>query len=171
MQTRRLQLREREPEIMRRLLHAKPEEQERFFGTSDNEKLATELERIENGQYENMYAGIYFDILLKKDYRVIGSAGYHTWWRKHDRAEIGYWLTEEADRGKGYMNEILPILLDYGFTKMKLHRIEAFTSMDNEASMQLLQKYGFKKEATINGRYKMPDGSYEDDYLFYLLRS
>ena len=170
MEITRLILRERTSEKMNALLHATVDAQATFFGTTDSEKIKDELERITNGIYQNFYTGIYYDILLKENQRVIGSAGFHTWWRKHDRAEIGYWLNDEADRGKGYMNEVLPMLLDYGFTKMNLHRIEAFTSMDNEASINLLKKYGFLEEATIHGRYKMPDGSYEDDVLFYLLK-
>ncbi len=169
MQTNRIILRERTVALLQKIAKSPLREQAVFFGTSNQHHLDKEIERIKNGQYQNFYTGVYYDLLIKKTKEVIGSGGFHTWWRDHDRAELGLWLNQEKNRRQGYMNEVLPLLLDYGFTKMKLHRIEAHTAKDNTASISLLEKYGFKKEATIHGRYKMQDGTYEDDYLFYLL--
>jgi [ribosomal protein S5]-alanine N-acetyltransferase len=156
---------------MQSILEDSREAQLAFFGHSDDNSLERELARIRHGQYDNFYAGVYFDLVLNENKRVIGSAGFHTWWRDHDRAEIGYWINNETDRGQGYMNEIMPFLLHYGFSEMKLNRIQAHTSQDNVASIALLKKYNFKKEAIIHGHYKMSDGKYSDDYLFYLLKN
>jgi ribosomal-protein-alanine N-acetyltransferase len=169
MQTERLILRERTVGQLKKIESADKQEQFDFFGLTNNDALLKEIDRIKKGQYNNFYSGVYFDLVLKENKEVIGSAGFHTWWRDHNRAEIGYSLNDEKNRRQGFMNEVLPIILDYGFKKMQLHRVEAYTAMDNVASIALLQKFGFKKEATIHGRYKMPDGTYEDDYLFYLL--
>ncbi len=164
-------LRERTHEKMAMIFEAPRNEQMMFFGVENEVALNRELSRIEHGQYSNYYAGIYFDLLLLGSHEVIGSAGFHTWWRDHDRAELGYWINNEIHRRKGYLDEVLPYLLNYGFNKMKLHRIEAHTAIDNFASISLLKKYGFQFEATIHGRYKMPNGSYDDDSLFYLLNT
>lgn len=170
METARIILRERTPKVLHELVKWDKEKQFAFFGISDAYTLEKEICRIKNGQYDNYYSGTYFDFILKENKQVIGSGGFHTWWRDHDRAEIGYWINDVTNRRKGYMNEVLPFLIDYGFTKMHLHRIEAKTEQGNVASISLLEKYNFKKEATIHGHYKMPDGSYSDDYLFYLLK-
>lgn len=170
METSRIILRERTESSLQAVLTYEKPVQLAFFGLDDDIALQKELNRIKNGQYNNYYSGTYFDLVLKSTKEVIGSAGYHTWWRDHDRAEIGYWLNDDRNRRQGYMNELMPFLLDYGFNKMHLHRIEAKTAQDNVASIALLEKYGFKKEATIHGHYKMPDGSYEDDYMYYLLK-
>jgi ribosomal-protein-alanine N-acetyltransferase len=169
METHRIILRERTTRLMQKVLQMESSLQFLFFGLNDEASLQKELERIRNGQYQNYYSGTYFDLVLKENKAVIGSAGYHTWWRDHDRAELGYGLTDEKNRRNGYMNEILPFILDYGFKKMHLNRIEAKTAQENIASISLLEKYGFKKEATIHSHYKLPDGSYSDDFLFYLL--
>ena len=171
METNRIILRERRPKLMQEVPKWDKEKQLAFFGLTDESALEKEINRITSGQNNNYYSGIYFDLLIKETKEVIGSGGFHTWWRDHDRAEIGYWLNDEKNRRKGYMNEVLPFLLDYGFNKMHLHRIEAKTEQDNVASIALLEKYGFKKEAIIHGHYKMPDGTYSDDYLFYLLKN
>jgi len=170
METARIILRERTAERMATVLSKDKSYQTTFFGTEEEQTLHKELDRIKKGQYNNYYSGPYFDLLLKENNKVIGSAGFHTWWRDHDRAEIGYGLTQEKYKRQGFMNEILPFILDYGFKKMHLNRIEGKTAQDNIASISLLKKYGFKKEATIHGHYKMPDGSYSDDFLYYLLK-
>jgi len=170
MQTERILLRERTADRMQKVLRMDKELQLLFFGLQKDDDLKKEIGRIKKGQYHNYYSGTYFDLILKENRVVIGSAGYHTWWRDHDRAELGFWLNNETNRRQGYMNEVLPFILDYGFTKMKLNRIEAKTAQENLASISLLEKYNFKKEATIHDHYKMPDGSYSDDYLFYLLK-
>ncbi len=169
METTRLHLRERTAENMQRVLNAEPAVQYAFFGLDDAEALKKELERITKGLYNNFYTGIYFDLIRKGNEAVIGSAGFHTYWRDHDRAELGYSLNQEAYKRNGYMKEALDAILKYGFDVMQLHRIEALTAQDNVASIGLLQQFGFQFEATIHGRYKMPDGSYEDDNLYYLL--
>ncbi len=170
MYTPRTYLRKRDKSIMESVIEMSREQQHAFFGPSDDNSLKRELDRIRNGQYDNFYAGIYFDIILQADNRVIGSAGFHTWWRDHDHAELGYSLNNEGDRRKGYMNEVLPILLKYGFESMQLNRIQAHTAISNKASIALLEKYKFIKEATIHGHYKMCNGRYENSELYYLLK-
>lgn len=170
METERIILRERTVKRLQAVLNYSAEKQALFFGLENEQDIRKEIELIKNGQYTNYYSGIYFDLVLKETKKVIGSAGYHTWWRAHDRAEVGYGLYKEEHRRQGYMNEIIPWLLDYGFHKMKLNRIEAKTAQDNVASIALLKKFGFLKEGTIHAHYKMPDGRYADDFSFYLLK-
>ena len=43
--------------------------------------------------------------------------------------------------------EILKLLLDYGFTKLKLHRIESEVFEYNENSLYRFKKMNFKQEA------------------------
>ena len=46
------------------------------------------------------------------------------------------------------MNEALVKIIDFGFNKMKLKAIEAYTHKDNESSMRLLVKNKFKLDTT-----------------------
>jgi len=41
------------------------------------------------------------------------------------------------------MSEALNSIIDFGFNKLKLDKIEAFTHYENEDSKKLLEKYGF----------------------------
>ncbi len=58
------------------------------------------------------------------------------------KAEVGYDLLPDFQR-QGIMTEALQAVLEYGFDSLKLTEIEAYTHIQNEASMQLLLKNGF----------------------------
>lgn len=64
-------------------------------------------------------------------------------------AEIGYELHPEW-QGKGIMKEALSKIIDYGFQKMKLKEIEAFTNPLNDSSTRLLEKNNFKKKSILS---------------------
>jgi [ribosomal protein S5]-alanine N-acetyltransferase len=57
-------------------------------------------------------------------------------------ADVGYDLAT-AHQGKGFMQEALQAVLDYGFKQLHLVQIEANTLKDNIASIKLLQSRGF----------------------------
>ena len=89
---------------------------------------------------------IYWAITLKDTDHFIGAGGYWRWVKQYFRAEIGFQLLPAYWR-KGYMKEALGAMIQYGFDKMGLHRIEADVDPRNIASIALLENLGFKKEA------------------------
>jgi ribosomal-protein-alanine N-acetyltransferase len=48
--------------------------------------------------------------------------------------------------GKGYMSEGLALALEYAFTELRLHRLEANIQPGNQPSLRLVQRLGFRKE-------------------------
>jgi len=64
------------------------------------------------------------------------------------RSEIGYMLHPDY-WGKGMMKEVLFKTIEFGFTSLGLHSIEARTDADNRASSVLLEKTGFVKEGYL----------------------
>lgn len=113
---------------------------------------------------------VFFYLIDQKTERCIGWCGYHTWYKDHDRAEIGYVLFDDSYMGKGIMTEALKPIIQYGFNKMKLHRIEAMVGPFNTASLKLMDKFGFVKEGHLKEHY-LRDGVYEDSVVFGLLKS
>jgi len=61
-------------------------------------------------------------------------------------AEVGYELHPEY-HNKGFMSEALQVVLEFGFTSLKLYAIEAFTDKNNENSRLLLNKFNFIYDA------------------------
>jgi len=82
------------------------------------------------------------------DDEVIGLIGLHTWEHHHRRAELGYDMAVSR-WGQGTAGEAARAVIDYGFTTMRLHRIEAHTIADNHPSVRLLERLGFQREGTL----------------------
>lgn len=107
-------------------------------------------------------------LILKSNKQPIGTVGYHKWAKRYFRAEIGYDLSPDFWR-QGYMSEALHAVLSHGFEHMELNRIDALVYVENERSIQLLQKLGFKQEGLLRDYFYL-DGKFYDHYIFALLK-
>lgn len=81
---------------------------------------------------------------------------------------IGYWIGEPYAR-RGYMTAALHCLARYAFEQLTLHRLEAACQPDNEASRELLRRFGFEEEGRAR-LYLLIDGRWCDHLLFGLIR-
>jgi ribosomal-protein-alanine N-acetyltransferase len=102
--------------------------------------------------------------------RVVGLMGLHSWQRGHRRAEFGYDLAREH-WGRGYATEAARAVLRFGFTTMRLHRVQAHTIADNHRSVRLLTSLGFAREGTLREFSLEDDGRFHDSAVFGLLRA
>jgi len=111
--------------------------------------------------------GITWGITLKENPQLIGTIGYWQLKKEHYRAEIGYLLHLDF-QGKGIMHEALSAVINYGFSEMKLHTIEADVDPNNTASMKLLERNSFIKEGYLKENYFF-DGKFSDTVVYSLL--
>lgn len=87
----------------------------------------------------------------KEDNVVIGSCGLSRWREEQAEAEIGYELAPEW-QGHGLMQEALTAVLDFGFDRMQLRRVEANVMPENEPSRRLLRRLGFREQELRKGQ-------------------
>ncbi|NEA23634.1 GNAT family N-acetyltransferase [Actinomadura bangladeshensis] len=80
---------------------------------------------------------------------------------------VGYWVAR-AHAGRGVATEALRQALDVAFGAMRLHRVEAFTRLDNHASQRVLLNNGFAAVGTAR-RHIHLDGRWHDERLFECL--
>jgi [ribosomal protein S5]-alanine N-acetyltransferase len=109
--------------------------------------------------------------VVKKDDpsgRVIGMIGFNYWNTLDNRGSIGFDLNH-LDWGNGYMKESLQRILHFGFNEMKLNRIEAMASAENEKSLGLLRRMGFIIEGIQREQY-YEDGVYHDLVFLAILK-
>jgi RimJ/RimL family protein N-acetyltransferase len=83
-------------------------------------------------------------------------------------AEIGYWLSESC-WGRGIMSRAVGLMVDHAFGKMKFLRLYAAIYEHNLASMRVLEKNGFQKEA-IHRKAVTKGGRRLDEHLYALLK-
>ena len=99
-------------------------------------------------------------VVLKEEKRMIGTCGFVTIDCTHKRAEVGYVLNP-AYRGRGIMPEALTRVLQFGFTMLSLHRIEARYMIGNEASLRVMEKVGMQREGVARDGM-LVKGAYRD---------
>lgn len=80
-----------------------------------------------------------------QDRQLIGTCGLFRWNKSWHNCVIGYEIRRGC-HGQGYMREALAAVLDYGFSMMHLHRIQAETHPENLASIGLATRMGFRFE-------------------------
>ena len=101
-----------------------------------------------------------------QDGTLIGDVGLHTldeW-----QLELGYTLAPEQ-QGKGYATEAVAAVLRQAFSVWNKHRVTASVDPENRASIRLLERLGFRKEAHFRKSYRI-NGEWVDDCVYALLR-
>ncbi len=83
-------------------------------------------------------------------------------------ATLGYWIGV-AHGNQGYMNDSLAAILEFAFSRLGLHRVEAACLPANEASRRLLLRSGFREEGYAR-EYLRISGRWQDHQLFAILR-
>lgn len=123
------------------------------------------IKKIADGHNEN--ENITWAITLQKLPKLIGTIGFWRIDKENYRAEIGY-LLHPGEQGKGLMQEAIAVVLKYGFETMKLHSVEANVNPANNASIKLLEKNNFTKEAHFKENY-FYNGRFLDSAIYSLV--
>jgi len=137
---------------------------DRPMAVSINDALQL-IEKINEALIHN--DGITWAITLKNYAKLVGTIGFWRIIKEHYRAEIGYMLHADL-QGKGIMQEAMTAVLDYGFKIMKLHSVEANVNPANTASIKLLERNNFIKEAYFKENFYY-DGKFLDSAIYSLL--
>ncbi|MCL2420495.1 MAG: GNAT family N-acetyltransferase [Defluviitaleaceae bacterium] len=86
----------------------------------------------------------FFAIELKESQKCIGSVEVNID-ADHEKASFGYVLNRHY-WGKGYMTEVLAIILELCFVKLQLNRVESNHYAGNEGSGKVMTKCGMEVE-------------------------
>ena len=81
-------------------------------------------------------------------------------------ATLGYWIAPEA-AGRGVTPTAVALVTDYFFNSVGLHRIEIDIRPENEASLRVVEKLGFRYEG-LKERFIHINGSWRDHFVFAL---
>ena len=92
--------------------------------------------------------GIWWAVCSLDNKTFYGAGGLNSLNKVHKKAEIGFWLLTEF-WGQGIMTEVMPIICNYGFDNLELHRIEGLVETDNLNCKQAMKKLDFNLEGTM----------------------
>ncbi|RJP65068.1 MAG: N-acetyltransferase [Ignavibacteriales bacterium] len=157
-----------------------PEDCNEIFKIRSNDKVMTYLDTTKHNSVEDSKkmieaviesyknkTGINWAIIKKESRAFVGYFGYWRIITEHCRAEIGYALKPEY-WGQGIMAETLTAMIEFGFNTLMLHSIEANVNPGNTASIKVLEKAGFKKEAYFRENFLF-DNKFLDSIIYSLL--
>lgn len=130
----------------------------KYYGISFTTLEATKEQMTWFADHEKNGTGIWWAVCKIEDGTFIGAGGLNDLSKENKKAEIGFWLLPEY-WGKGLMTETMPLIVNYAFKKLGLHRIEGFVETENKNCKSALKKLGFTLEGTMvdcdikNGSY------------------
>ena len=85
-----------------------------------------------------------------------------------DSCEVGICIKNDM-QDKHYGTEAIKRIIDYAFNDIKLKKIRAIVFSNNERSMHLVEKVGFKKTSIVEN-VKTVDGASVSEVNFILER-
>jgi RimJ/RimL family protein N-acetyltransferase len=96
--------------------------------------------------------------LARESTDVVGIASLHRLDPSRRSAGLGYWVRKSC-QGRGFATEAAGALVQDGFRRLGLHRIEAHVATENLRSQRVPEKLGFTREGVaraielVNGRW------------------
>ncbi len=108
-----------------------------------------------------------FDLAIEHrfDGRVIGLLTLVR--RRHALGEIG-WALDGDYWGHGYATEAASGLIDYAFSVLNLHRVQATTNLTNDRSIRVMERLQMRREGQLR-EAERHDGSWVDVVIYGLL--
>ena len=123
------------------------------------------IERDRHGVAEGQHAQ--FAVVHREAGAMLGTCTLYALDAQCRRADVGYALLPSA-WGRGYANEAVTALLDWGFEHLDLNRVEADIDPRNAASARALERLGFTHEGRLRERW-IVGGEVSDSDIYGLL--
>lgn len=134
--------------------------------TLANHQQASALIQVFQAEVEKD-AGVRWAITQKGSPRLIGLCGVG-WYRHNASALLSYDLNQDY-WSRRIMTEAIQAVVKYVFDHAGTNRITATTTVDNAASMRVLQHAGFREEGILR-EWGLWKGEFKDLRCFSLLR-
>lgn len=120
----------------------------KYYGISFDSLEATKEQMNWFSNLEKEETGIWWAICSLDNKIFYGAGGLNSLIKEYKKAEIGFWLLTDFWR-KGIMKEAMPLICNYGFESLKLHRIEGFVDSENINCKSAMNKLNFQHEGTM----------------------
>ncbi len=87
--------------------------------------------------------------ISSKDHKLLGLIDLFDFDAKNRRAGVGIVVAKTSDRDRGFGSEALSLICEYAFSTLDLRQLYAYVGEENEPSIQLFTKSGFKKAGLL----------------------
>ncbi len=137
------------------------------WGPNTEEETQAFVRRVVASQAAKPRIRYEFAVILRSKDRLIGNCCLLISSPSHREGWISY-VFNPRFWGERYASEAAKILLRFGFTKSKLHRIFALCDPENMASRRILEKIGMQQEGYLR-KNLLIKGRWHDSFLYAIL--
>ena len=107
-------------------------------------------------------------VILTRAHSLVGRVGLMEIDRVLRCAELGYMLRTDFE-GQGLMTEAVRTLAAHALGPGGLHRLAAYSDVDNFGSQRVLSRLGFRQEGMLRHVARHPAHGWRDQYVYGLL--
>jgi ribosomal-protein-alanine N-acetyltransferase len=107
------------------------------------------IEKINTAILNNQ--SIFWGICFIGESKLIGTICLWNFSEQENKAEIGYELLPPF-QGKGIMQEAMSTVAEFGFLTLQLESLEAWTVLQNESSIKILERNLFRKDFGLENK-------------------
>lgn len=103
-----------------------------------------------------------------KEGKHIGAIGLHKIDPRNRHASFGITIGDKGFWNKGLGTEAAALIINYGFKKLKLHRIDLDVYSSNPRAIKVYKRLGFKKEG-VKRDHRLWKGKFYNSYFMSIL--
>ena len=111
-----------------------------------------------------------YDAIIEADNVPVGIIGLLSIDKRNRKAEYYITLGERGYQGKGIATKASKLLLEYGFTELRLNRIYLYTEVENVPAVRLYERLGFRREGEIKNDLFVK-GHFIDRYIYGITKA
>ena len=115
------------------------------------------IQRIVNAYHTGQW--YYWAVVHKEQQKLIGTAAVFRIADDMSHGELGFELATQF-HGQGLMQEIIPAIIQFSKETLPLDYLIAHSDPDNQASIHLLEKFGFKQIDEVEGKHEASGEEY-----------
>lgn len=133
------------------------------------------LPMYEHGEREwlqNLHKHVETDVVFgikTTEKKFIGTIGLHRINHIHQNAVLGIIIGEKEEWNKGYGGDAIMTLLEYGFSRLNLHKVKLSVFAFNKRGITCYKHCGFKEEGRLKDE-RVHDWGRADEILMAVFR-
>lgn len=116
--------------------------------------------------FEDRLADANAFIIRDAQQRPVGDIGLRICTENSEEADVGYSVAPAA-QGQGVASQALRALCEVAFNQRDIQALNAWVLAENQGSVRVLEKRGFRKTQVLEKAYLLR-GEYYDDWVFRL---
>ncbi|WP_205513636.1 GNAT family N-acetyltransferase [Longitalea arenae] len=134
----------------------------------DHMRTVEDFRKYINSSKQRYASQLEMGYVILEKHVMIGRIGLYNIDQHNKNASIGYWIDKDH-MGKGIITRCCKVIIDEGFARLKLNRIEIRAATANLKSQAIPERLGLKREGIIR-QGEFVNNQFVDLFVYSMLR-